>query len=138
MGDQDPRRVELRVAFQDLVTQLRGDDDHAVQPRRVDDGAKFLVLALVAGRGVQFDRDRMAVSLICSIFSAFGSGLASDRFGILFHNRGSGFTLEPGHPNEAGGGKRPMEPETAPGLGARPAPALLSQQVTPGWWKYMK
>ena len=37
-----------------------------------------------------------------------------------------------------GGGKRPMEPETAPGLGARPAPALLSQQVTPGWWKYMK
>jgi len=54
------------------------------------------------------DRDLMAVSLIYSIFHSFGSGLASDRFGILFQNRGSGFTLEPGHPNEAGGGKRPM------------------------------
>jgi gamma-glutamyltranspeptidase/glutathione hydrolase len=54
------------------------------------------------------DRDRMAVSLIYSIFRKFGSGLASDRFGILFQNRGSGFTLAEGHPNEAMGGKRPM------------------------------
>lgn len=54
------------------------------------------------------DRDRMAVSLIYSIFWGFGSGLASDKFGIAFQNRGAGFTLEAGHPNEAGGGKRPM------------------------------
>jgi gamma-glutamyltranspeptidase/glutathione hydrolase len=54
------------------------------------------------------DRDRMAVSLIYSIFWGFGSGLASAKFGINFQNRGAGFTLEEGHPNEAGGGKRPM------------------------------
>ena len=54
------------------------------------------------------DRDRMAVSLICSIFHGFGSGLASERFGILLHNRGAGFTLTEGHPNEYGGGRRPM------------------------------
>jgi gamma-glutamyltranspeptidase/glutathione hydrolase len=54
------------------------------------------------------DRDRMAVSLIYSTFHDFGSGLASQRFGINFQSRGAGFTLVPGHPNEAGGGKRPM------------------------------
>ncbi|GKY86649.1 gamma-glutamyltransferase family protein [Sinisalibacter aestuarii] len=54
------------------------------------------------------DRDLMSVSLIYSIYHSFGSGLASEKFGILFQNRGAGFTLEKGHPNEAGGGKRPM------------------------------
>lgn len=54
------------------------------------------------------DRDRMAVSLIYSTYWGFGAGIASDRFGIAFQNRGAGFTLAEGHPNEAGGGKRPM------------------------------
>lgn len=54
------------------------------------------------------DRDGMAVSLIYSIFKDFGSGIASDKFGILLQNRGAGFTLEEGHPNELKGGKRPM------------------------------
>lgn len=54
------------------------------------------------------DRDRMAVSLISSVYHSFGSGLASSKFGINFQNRGAGFTLTQGHPNEAAGGKRPM------------------------------
>ncbi len=54
------------------------------------------------------DRDRMAVSLIYSIFHGLGAGIASERFGILFQNRGAGFTLEQGHPNELAGAKRPM------------------------------
>ncbi len=64
------------------------------------------------------DRDLMKVSLIYSIFSGFGSGLASDRFGILFQNRGAGFTLAEGHPNEAWPGKRPLH-TIIPGMLAR-------------------
>lgn len=54
------------------------------------------------------DRDLMAVSLIYSLYHAFGSGIASPKYGILLHNRGAGFSLEPGHPNEFAGQKRPM------------------------------
>jgi gamma-glutamyltranspeptidase/glutathione hydrolase len=54
------------------------------------------------------DRDRRAVSLINSLFSSFGSAICSEKTGVLFNNRGSGFVLDASHPNALGPGKRPM------------------------------
>lgn len=54
------------------------------------------------------DREGNAVSLIQSVFSAWGSGVLSASTGIVFNNRMRGFSLQEGHPNELAGGKRPM------------------------------
>ena len=54
------------------------------------------------------DNEGNAISLIFSTFHAFGSGLCSKKYGLLFHNRGAGFALKKDHPNELLGGKRPL------------------------------
>ena len=48
------------------------------------------------------------VSFIQSLFGSFGAGFVAGETGITLHNRGSGFTLQPGHPNEIGPHKRPL------------------------------
>ena len=53
------------------------------------------------------DRERMGVSLIQSNASGYGVGIAEPSTGIFLHNRGLGFSLEPGHPAEYGAGRRP-------------------------------
>jgi gamma-glutamyltranspeptidase/glutathione hydrolase len=54
------------------------------------------------------DRDRNAVSIINSLFVGFGAAVATQKTGIMLHNRGMSFVLDPKHPNCAGPGKRPM------------------------------
>lgn len=53
------------------------------------------------------DRDRTGVSLIISNGAGFGSHLTLDRHQIFLHNRGLGFSLNPGHPAEYGPRRRP-------------------------------
>jgi gamma-glutamyltranspeptidase/glutathione hydrolase len=54
------------------------------------------------------DKDRTAVSFINSLFNSFGSGVVAGETGIMLHNRGSGFSLDPSHPNKLEPGKRPF------------------------------
>jgi len=65
-----------------------------------DGGTVYLTTADASGRMVSF---------IQSNYSGFGSGVVVPGTGISLQNRGAGFTLEPGHPNEVGPRKRPFQ-----------------------------
>ncbi len=54
------------------------------------------------------DAGGMMVSFIQSNYMGFGSGVVVPETGIALQNRGHGFSLDPGHPNEVAGGKRPF------------------------------
>jgi gamma-glutamyltranspeptidase / glutathione hydrolase len=54
------------------------------------------------------DSQGNVISLIQSIFELFGSGLVAGDTGIVLQNRGSLFSLTPGHPNQLAPGKRPF------------------------------
>jgi gamma-glutamyltranspeptidase/glutathione hydrolase len=77
------------------------------------------------------DRERMGVSLIQSNASGFGCHVFEPSTGIGLHNRGIGFSLEPGHPAELAPGRRP--PHTlAPALVTRPDGSLRAVVGTMG------
>src|SRR5204862_6656154 len=87
------------------------------------------------------DRDGNAVSLIESVFSAFGSATVVPGTGILLNNRLSGFSLDARSPNALAPGKRPVHtpnavivldgslPRFRYGTPGRHAPAQTHSQV---------
>ena len=65
-----------------------------------------------AGGGTVFvaaaDSDGMMVSYIQSNYQGFGSGVVVPETGISLQDRGAGFSLKEGHPNQVAPGKRPF------------------------------
>ena len=61
------------------------------------------------------DKDQNVVSFINSICFAFGSGITTNKTGILLQNRGVNFRIQRNHPNMIEGHKRPLH-TIIPGL----------------------
>jgi len=77
------------------------------------------------------DKDRNAVSLISSIYLAFGSGMVVDGTGIVLQNRGKSFSLDPKHLNRLEPHKRPMH-TIIPGMVFKEGEFLISFGVMGG------
>lgn len=103
----DPDTMSLAPA--DLVSPSRIE---ALADRYSDDGRAAMPPPVTGSGGTAYmcvvDDSGMGVSLIQSNFNGIGSGLAIPEGGFLLHDRGRGFTLRPGHPNELAPGRRPL------------------------------
>jgi len=104
--------------------------------RGLIDTERRTLLASPAGAGdtmylCAVDQDRMGVSLIQSNAKGFGCQVFEPSTGIGLHDRGIGFSLQPGHPAEYGPGRRP--PHTlAPALVTNPDGSLRAVIGTMG------
>ena len=106
--DRDRHNADPRHARVPVGTLL--DEGHIaslcdqVRAGRVGAGSRSagdtIALATADGEG-------RAVSLIQSLSSGFGSGILEPSTGVVCHNRGQAFSLDPDSPNVLAGGKRP-------------------------------
>ena len=90
----DPAYLQSRARLID--TQRAQDFGPGLQPAG---GTIYLTTA---------DESGMMVSFIQSNYLGFGSGCVEPEFGISLQNRGNGFSLKAGSPNEVAPGKRPF------------------------------
>ncbi|HET9425581.1 MAG TPA: gamma-glutamyltransferase [Gemmatimonadaceae bacterium] len=103
----DPRFAQVPVA--DLIGKRRATENRS----RIGDRATQIVVDTTRdGNGDTIylgvvDRQGNAVSWIQSNFAAFGSGKGVPGLGLILHNRGSLYSLDPKHPNIVAPGKRP-------------------------------
>ena len=98
---REPVAGLIAKSFAQKLARLLDPDRRIAAPKSLPPTSDTVYLTVV-------DRDRTAVLLINSLYSAFGTGICTEKTGIMLHNRGTGFVVEPGHPNTIAPGKRPM------------------------------
>ncbi|CCH52932.1 gamma-glutamyltransferase [Fibrisoma limi BUZ 3] len=114
---EDRARYYADPEFSDIPLNWLVSKDYAAQRRKLIDPAKAAERldagdpALKTGDTVFLsvaDEEGNMVSFIQSNMLEFGSGLVPDGLGFVFHNRGTSFTMKPGHANVYAPGKRPF------------------------------
>ena len=113
----DPRCVAVDVASlltEPALSGLRDRIDARTARRRpvaAPDAGDTTYLCVVDAAG-------NAVSLITSISDVFGAGVVAGDTGVIMHNRGAEFSLDPASPNLIGPGRRPRH-SILPGMALR-------------------
>ena len=117
-----------KLAYADLARYVADPDHMDVRPESLLDGAYLARRARLidpAAAADHPDPGRPAthsetiyltvadqygnmISFINSLYGSFGSGVVVPGTGLVLQNRGAGFTMEGGHPNQIGPGKRPF------------------------------
>jgi len=104
LADIEHMTIKSQDLLKDLFLQERADEislDRAnLRPTTLGASPDTVYLTTA-------DESGMMVSMIQSNYNGFGSGIVVPGTGISLQNRGAGFVLEDGHPNQVGGGKRP-------------------------------
>lgn len=94
LGDPQRSPVPLERLFDSKTLQQRMRSQEISSSRRENPPAHGDTVAVCS-----LDNDGVGVSLIQSVFQLFGSGILEPHTGVIFHNRGRGFSLNPGAPN---------------------------------------
>jgi gamma-glutamyltranspeptidase/glutathione hydrolase len=140
----------MKLAFADVYAQVSDIDTMQVTP------AQMLDPAYLEGRAKKIDMKRaqdhaageipkaggtiyltaadekgMMLSFIQSNYMGFGSGVVVPGTGISLQNRGHGFSLKAGHPNQVGPRKRPFQ-TIIPGFLTRNGQPVMSFGVMGG------
>ncbi len=104
----DPDFVDVPV--ERLLSKEYAEQQRArINPRRA---AASIAAGLEKGGDTMYlcvaDREGNVVSLIQSLYNGFGSGVVGGDTGVMLHNRGTYFSLDPQHVNYLQPGKRTM------------------------------
>jgi gamma-glutamyltranspeptidase/glutathione hydrolase len=103
--------------FSEVPVEMLISKSYASKRRQLIDPGSALRWDHVPSRGslagdtvylAAIDRDGNAVSLIQSLYGAFGSCVVAGDTGVVLQNRGAYFSLDPHHPNRLEPGKIPL------------------------------
>lgn len=128
----DPGQVDVPVDWflsSEHADEIRAaiDDTRALDPLPQFSGPRHKSTVYIT----VIDKDRNACSFINTLFDNFGSGIMAPKSGVMLHNRGQGFVLDPNHPNCIAPGKRPLH-TIIPGMVAKDDRVVMSYGVMGG------
>lgn len=130
VADADHMEIDARRLIEPAYLEARRALlNPAVAAERVEPGA-FATATETIYLSVADEAGNM-VSFIHSNFGAFGSGVVIPGTGFVLQNRGAGFTLEDGHPNQVAAGKRPFH-TLIPGFVTKDGEPLMAFGVMGG------